>query len=196
MVMAVSGRMTRTGLARAACRSPFFSTSRGRTSRPPLATTAPACANCTVVTLTSWPMEMDASEVVPQRASLRRRPGDSAGRVMPVFWPKPKRRTYSYMFCCPTRMPIWMAPMLLDLASTMRHGDHAQAQVRVVDDPARQLEHAAVAIDQAFRPQVGGFERRRKGDHFENRARLERHGDGVVLPVGEASPGCGGRLGS
>ena len=47
-----------------------FNTSRGLTSMPPLAITAAACASCTVVTLTSWPMETDASEVLPHLPSL------------------------------------------------------------------------------------------------------------------------------
>ena len=42
---------------------------------------------------------------MPQRFSFRQIPADSAGSGSPVFCPKPKRRTYSYMFCAPTWEP-------------------------------------------------------------------------------------------
>ena len=67
-------------------------------------------------------MDTDISEVVRHFDSLRTMPGDSAGSGMPVRAPKPKRRTYSYSLAEPTFNPIWMAPMLLDLASTISMG--------------------------------------------------------------------------
>ena len=45
-------------------RSPRFNTRRGLTSNPPLAITDAACASCSVVTLTSWPMDTEASDVL------------------------------------------------------------------------------------------------------------------------------------
>jgi len=54
----------------------------------------------------------------PSGPGAANRPPDSAGKRRPICDPKPKRRTYSYIFCGPTLNPIWMAPMLLDLSST------------------------------------------------------------------------------
>ena len=52
-----------------------------------------AVLQSTDVVLISWPIEMEASEVVPQRFSFRSRPGDSAGSGRPVRDPNPKRCT-------------------------------------------------------------------------------------------------------
>ncbi len=60
-----------------------------------------------------------------------------------------------------------------------------------MDHPARQFQHAAVAIDGALRPQVCGFERRRKRNHFEYRPRLERHRYRMVLPIRQVLAGLG-----
>ena len=122
MVMAVSGFSTRTGCSTATVWLPLFETSRGFTSKPPLATTAAACASCSVVTLISCPIDIEGSEALLQRASCRTFPGDSPGSGMPLFWPKPNFRTYRCMFAWPTRIPIWMAPILLDFASTIAMG--------------------------------------------------------------------------
>ena len=74
MVMAVSGCKTRRGGSAGAGCSPLRRTIRGRTSNPPLATTEQARANCSVVTLTSWPMATEGREVACQRSSLRSMP--------------------------------------------------------------------------------------------------------------------------
>ena len=63
-------------------------------------------------------MATEAMEVFCQCFSGRTMPADSPGSGMPVLLPNPKRRTYSYIFFCPTVRPILMAPMLLDRAST------------------------------------------------------------------------------
>ena len=91
MVIAFSGLSTRTGAGTGSTRSPRFNTRRGLTSNPPLAMTDAACASCSVVTLTSWPMDTEARDVLPQRSSLYTLPGDSPGSGNPVFCPKPKR---------------------------------------------------------------------------------------------------------
>ena len=120
MVMAVSGRRMRFGGSVGAGRPPSFKMILGLTRSPPLAIAAQARASWIEVVLISWPMAMDASEVFPQRSSFRNRPPDSAGSGIPVEEPKPKRRTYSYIFCAPTLEPIWIAPILLDFSSTCR----------------------------------------------------------------------------
>ena len=120
--MAVSGFSTRTGCPAGAVWLPFFKTSRGCTSNPPLATTAAACASCSVVTLISCPIDMDGSDALVQRSVFLTFPADSPGSGTPVFCPNPNFRTYRYMFAWPTRRPIWMAPMLLDFASTIAMG--------------------------------------------------------------------------
>ena len=122
MVMAVSGFSTRTGGSPGTVWLPFFNTSRGFTSNPPFATTAAACASCSVVTLISCPIDIEGSDALLQRASCLTFPADSPGKGMPLFCPKPNFRTYWCMFAWPTRIPIWMAPILLDLASTSAIG--------------------------------------------------------------------------
>src|SRR5579871_4996365 len=67
-------------------------------------------------------MATDISDMSCQCDSLRTMPGDSAGKGTPVRAEKPKRRTYSYSLSLPTLRPIWIAPILLDLASTMAIG--------------------------------------------------------------------------
>src|SRR5580658_1989679 len=67
-------------------------------------------------------MDTDIREVVRHFESLRTIPGDSAGSGTPVRVPSPKRRTYSYSLAEPTFNPIWIAPILLDLASTISMG--------------------------------------------------------------------------
>src|SRR6476661_8503944 len=51
-------------------------------------------------------------------SQYRTMPGDSPGIGRPVRAPNPKRFTYSHRRLLPTLRPIWMAPILLDLAST------------------------------------------------------------------------------
>src|ERR1035437_207548 len=65
---------------------------------------------------------MEGSEALLQCASRLTFPADSPGSEMPLFCPKPNFRTYWYMFSGPTRMPTWIAPMLLDFASTVAIG--------------------------------------------------------------------------
>ena len=93
MEMAVSALRMRTGGCGVSVLFPLFRMRRGRTSSPPLAMADAARANCTVVTLTSWPKAIDAQDVVPHRFSGRSRPGDSAGSSIPDLPPNPKRRT-------------------------------------------------------------------------------------------------------
>ena len=87
MVMAVSGRSTRTGATLGASMS-----RRGLSSNPPLAITAQACASCKAVTPISCPMATEPMELFCQTRSGRTIPEDSPGSGTPVFLPNPNRR--------------------------------------------------------------------------------------------------------
>ena len=76
------GRHTPPGMRRAAI-------SRGSRRIPPFASAAVAAASCIAVTLTPWPKDTVAWSTGRQRFQLRRRPGDSSGKPLPVRAPKP-----------------------------------------------------------------------------------------------------------
>src|SRR5437660_3457201 len=132
IVNAVSGLMMRTGVADLGSSiSPpdlwRLTISFGWIINPPLATTEQARASCIAVTLISCPIGMEQIEPGCHLGSFRSMPLDSAGNPVPVFCPNPNRRTYSYNFSLPTLIPIWIAPTLLDFASTsaMESGPYA-----------------------------------------------------------------------
>src|SRR6185295_14922926 len=102
IVMAVSGLRIRLGGSLAGVVLPCFRISFGCTNNPPLARAEQARASWIVVVLTSWPMAIEASDVVPHRSRRRNKPADSAGSGMLVGAPNPHRRTYSCMLRAPT----------------------------------------------------------------------------------------------
>ena len=119
MVMAVSGRITRTGGAAGSVWSPSRRINCGFTSIPPLAITEQARASCRVVTLTSWPIDTEASDVASH--FFRSLPFDSAGSSMPVRSPTPKGCEYLYRFACPTFIPHLDGA---DIARLRQHHGH------------------------------------------------------------------------
>ena len=97
-IAAVRSEITRTGAARGGCAmtlppaSTTWSMMCGATRTPPFATVAIAVSNCSGVTPTSCPNEIDAFETADHLSVRRSMPGVSPGSSIPVRSPNPNLR--------------------------------------------------------------------------------------------------------